>query len=313
LNKGTKEILLINVKNPFKRYFFATRPAFLTATLAACLLGFASASFNGPGIKPFNLLLTVLIAVVLHAAFNVLNDYYDAISGTDANNVDRIYPFTGGSRFIQNKILTLKQTAVLGYGLLATAILGGLWLVLNTGLGLLMIGIFGVFLGWAYSAPPLKLNSHGWGELAVFFGFLGVTIGADFVQRQAFHYSPIWVGVPYALLVTNLLYINQFPDLKADAAVGKRHWVARLSTTRAVLVYPALILIAGIWQLSMALLGRLPFISVIALLPMLLSLRAAGLLRRYAQQPTQLRSAIQLTIVAMLSHAMLLSASLFFG
>jgi 1,4-dihydroxy-2-naphthoate octaprenyltransferase len=33
---------------------------------------------------------------------NVVNDYYDHLNGTDAANVERIFPFTGGSRFIQN-------------------------------------------------------------------------------------------------------------------------------------------------------------------------------------------------------------------
>ena len=34
--------------------------------------------------------------------------------------------------------------------------------------------------------------------------------------------------MPYALLVANLLYINQFPDRKADAAAGKNNLVVRL-------------------------------------------------------------------------------------
>ena len=35
------------------------------------------------------------------------------------------------------------------------------------------------------------------------------------------------------LLVTNLLFINQFPDRAADAASGKRHWVVRLAPASA--------------------------------------------------------------------------------
>jgi len=60
---------------------------------------------------------------------NVLNDYYDALNGTDANNTARVFPFTGGGRFIQNGVLTLRETAVSGAALLAVVVLAGLWLM----------------------------------------------------------------------------------------------------------------------------------------------------------------------------------------
>src|SRR3970040_263437 len=86
-------------------------------------------------------------------------------------------------------------------------------------------GRAGLFTAWAYSAPPLKLNSRGLGEACVAMGFGLIAVGADYVQRAEFSLFPVVAVLPYALLVTNLLYINQFPELKADAATGKRHWV----------------------------------------------------------------------------------------
>jgi 1,4-dihydroxy-2-naphthoate polyprenyltransferase len=243
----------------------------------------------------------------------VLNDYFDALNGTDNINVERVYPFTGGSRFIQNQLLSLKQTLQFAYILLAVVIIGGIWLVARVGVGLLMIGVVGVFLGWAYSASPLRLSSRGLGELAVMLGFLGVTIGADFVQRGTFSFEPILIGFPYALLVTNLLFINQFPDIKADAIVGKRHLVVLLKPELAVYLYPLLVLGSIFWVLNLVVIHRLPALSMLSTLPMLLSFRAAWVLKRFAKQPAQLRPAIQLTIVAMLSHALILSIILFFG
>lgn len=302
-----------HLSNPVKRYFFATRPAFLTATMAACLLGFASANFGNVPMQWSLLVLTLVLATILHASVNVLNDYFDALNGTDNINVERVYPFTGGSRFIQNQLLSLKQTLQFAYILLAVVIIGGIWLVAHVGLGLLMIGVVGVFLGWAYSASPLRLNSRGLGELAVMLGFLGVTIGADFVQRGTFSFEPILIGFPYALLVTNLLFINQFPDIKADAIVGKRHLVVLLKPELAVYLYPLLVLGSIFWVLNLVVIHRLPALSMLSTLPMLLSFRAAWVLKRFAKQPAQLRPAIQLTIVAMLSHALILSIILFFG
>jgi 1,4-dihydroxy-2-naphthoate octaprenyltransferase len=276
------------------------------ATLAAFLLGMTGATVSGVGLHVQSAVLAVLLALMVHAAVNVLNDYFDALNGTDAINTERLYPFTGGSRFIQNGVLTTKQTAYFGYLLLAVAMLGGLWLSWLVGSGLLVIGTIGVFIGWAYSAAPLRLNSRGLGELCVLLGFIGITVGADFVQRQAFSFQPLIVGMPYALLVTNLLYINQFPDCKADAVTGKHHLVVRLPYNQAILVYPIIATLAFAWLVFFVYIGKLPMLAMISALPLLFSARASWLLRQCSAKPAYLLSAIQLTLAVMLSHALLL-------
>lgn len=308
-----KEPTASDYQSVLKCYFFATRPAFLLATLAACLLGFASVKNSDIALKPALALVTILLALLVHAAVNVLNDYFDALNGTDDLNGDRVYPFTGGSRFIQNGILTTKQTAQFGYALLACAMLGGLWLVLKVGSGLLLIGGVGVLVGWAYSATPFKLNSRGLGEFCVQIGFLGLIVGADYVQRSAFAWQPIVVGLPYALLVTNLLFINQFPDCKADILAGKRHWVTRLPLVTAVVIYPVITVLAFAWLAGMVMVNALPIIALLATLPLMFSLRAAGILKQCYATPVELRPAIQLTLVAMLGHALILTLVLFWN
>lgn len=305
--KNLAEPSAIIYANPLACYFAATRPAFLTATLAACLLGLAGAAYSGVGLQPETAVLTVLLALLVHAGVNVLNDYFDALNGTDALNSERLYPFTGGSRFIQNDVLTISQTANFGYLLLVVAMLGGVWLSWMVGAGLLLIGVLGVLIGWAYSASPLSLNGRGLGELCVLAGFLGIVVGADFVQRQAFSFQPIIVGMPYALLVTNLLYINQFPDRKADAMAGKRNLVVRLPLDQAVLFYPLLVTLAFVWLTFFVYTESLPLLAMLSALPLLFSARAALLLRKYAATPAYLLSAIKLTLATMLSHALFLT------
>ncbi|MGB7814831.1 MAG: prenyltransferase [Methylotenera sp.] len=311
MSKPAIEPAPASFSNPFVRYFAATRPAFLMATLAACLLGQAGAIYSGIQIQASTTVLTILLALLVHAGVNVLNDYFDALNGTDAINTERLYPFTGGSRFIQNGVLTPKQTAYFGYLLLGVAILGGLWLSRQVGAGLLIIGAVGTFIGWAYSAAPLRLNGHGLGELCVLMGFLGIVVGADYVQRRTFSLEPLAVGMPYTLLVTNLLYINQFPDRKADAVAGKRHLVVRLPLDKAVMVYPILAVLALAWLGLMLALGKLPMPSILSALPLLFSARAWWLLRQFAATPAHLLPAIRLTLAAMMSHAFLLAFVLF--
>jgi 1,4-dihydroxy-2-naphthoate octaprenyltransferase len=297
-------------QNPLLRYFAATRPAFLSASLIAVLLGMASARHDNVQPHLGLAVITLLLALLVHAAVNVLNDYYDALNGTDEANTERLFPFTGGSRFIQNGVLSRRQTAIYGYLLLGLSILGGCWLVPQVGLGLLWIGMAGLFIGWAYSATPLKLNSRGLGELCVLSGFLGVVIGADFVQRQAFSLTPILIGLPYALLATNLLFINQFPDRKADTAAGKHHWVVRLPLPTATKIYPIIAGLALAWIVALTLVGRLPPITLLSTLPVLFSFRAAIILVRHAGTPAALLPAIRLTLIAMLSHGILMAGLL---
>lgn len=293
--------------NPIQLYFAATRPAFLLATLAACSLGIAGAVYSGVTFQFSMALITISLALLVHAGVNVLNDYFDALSGTDAMNNERLYPFTGGSRFIQNGVLTTSQTAYFGYALLIIAMLGGLYLSWLVGASLLAIGALGVLIGWAYSASPLSLNGRGLGELCVLAGFLGIVLGADFVQRRTLSLQPFMVGMPYALLVTNLLFINQFPDRKADAAAGKRHLVVRLPLTKAVRIYPLLAMLAVLWLCYFVNLGNLPILALISALPIIFSIKATLILREFAAMPAQLKPAIQLTLAAMLSHALLLT------
>jgi 1,4-dihydroxy-2-naphthoate octaprenyltransferase len=307
------EPTLATFQNPLARYFAATRPAFLTASLMACLIGLAIAWHGGLVFDVPLALVTLLFALLAHAGANVLNDYYDALNGTDAQNTERVFPFTGGSRFIQNGVLTLAQTARFGYALMFCVILAGLWLMASSSPQLLYIGLAGLFIGWAYSAPPFWLNSRGLGELCVAAGMLTITVGADFVQRKSFAAAPFIAGLSYALLATNLLYINQFPDRTADTAAGKLHWVARLPVQQARWGYVLIVALAYIWLLSSVLLGWLPALALLALLALPLSVQAARLLLRHAAQPQQLGGAIKLTITALIAHGALLALGLILG
>lgn len=299
--------------HPVARYFAATRPAFLSASLMACVVGLAIAWHGGLAFDIPLALVTLLFALLAHAGANVLNDYYDALNGTDAQNTQRIFPFTGGSRFIQNGVLTPAQTRNFGFALMAGVTAAGLWLMERSAPQLMYVGLAGLFIGWAYSAPPFRLNSRGLGELCIAAGFLAIVVGADFVQRKTFAMVPVVAGLSYALLVANLLYINQFPDRAADTAAGKLHWVARLPVSRARWGYLLIAASAHAWLIAAVVAGLLPLWVLLGLLSLPMSFEAAHQLLRYAERPQQLAGAIKLTIVAAMVHGAALSIGLILG
>lgn len=293
--------------------FAATRPAFLSVTLVGCLIGLACARGSGVVLDPLAAALTVLFALVAHAGVNVINDYHDALNGADAANTGRLFPYTGGSRFIQNGVLGVRETGRFGYGLLAAVVPAGLWLAWQAGPGLLLIGAAGLFVGWAYSAPPLALMSRGLGELAITAGWLLVVVGSDYVQRGSFSPLPLAAGLSYALLVANLLFINQFPDCAGDAAAGKRTLVVRLGPAVAKWGYLLIALCAYTWLVAMVAAGVLPQKAGAAALTLVFSFAAARELISHADEAAELVPAIRRTILAANLHGLALAAALAFA
>lgn len=281
-----------------------TRPAFLLLTVVACVLGTATASACGCGLDLPLALGAMALAVLAHAAGNVLNDLHDARNGADAANTQGLFPFTGGSRLIQNGLVNERQTADLAKGLLLFLLPAGLLLAVKVGGGVLWLGAAGLLLAWAYSAPPLRLMSRGLGELTVALVWFLVVVGADYVQRRQFFIIPASAAAGFALMVASLLLVNGFPDAAADARVGKRTLVVRLGATPAALLYAALVLAAHAW-LALSVWWLIPPRPALwGLVSLPLSLAAIGWLWVCRHRPAQLRPALALTVAATLLHGL---------
>lgn len=294
----------------FGTWIAATRPSFLTVTLIGVLIGNACAFYNH-AFRSWSLaLVSLCFALIAHAGANVLNDYYDARSGCDALNVDRIAPFTGGSRLIQNGKLTEQATYIYGYTLLAVVVPAGLWLIGQSDSWLLGIGLIGLVCAWAYSAPPLKLQSRGLGEIAITLAWCAIVVGSDYVQTQSLNQTALYAGLSYAPLVANVLFVNQVPDRSADAAVGKNTLIVRWSPSFTLWGSLALygisftILAAGILS------GALPHWSSLALLAALPAGRALATLYIDPVDPRHLAHAIPATIMSCLLFGLLLATGL---
>ncbi len=298
--------------NTWQLHWRMIRPGFLSITVVACLVGLAAAAACGCGFDGTKAAATVVLAVLAHAGANVLNDYHDAVNGADAANHQGLYPFTGGSRLIQQGCVSLGDTWRWGWTLMGLAAGGGLLLALNSAPGLLLIGLAGVLLAWAYSAPPFALMTRGLGELSVAACWSLVVVGADFVQRGQWFVIPAQVAVGFGILVANILLINGVPDAPADASAGKRTLATRLSGKGVATLYTLLVLAAHGWLVLGVWLLIPPTSTLWALLSLPLGLRAAWLLWQHNRQgdTTKLRQAIVLTIVAANLHGLALAVGL---
>ncbi|MCP5150043.1 MAG: prenyltransferase [Ectothiorhodospiraceae bacterium] len=230
----------------------ATRPRFLAASLLPVLVGIALTIGDG-AIAPDVLICCVLAVALVHSGANVLNDVWDDATGADVGNDDRISPYTGGSRVIQDGRLSRDAMTRLGACLVATSALPAIWLVHRVGLSVLALGAAGVVLAVVYSAPPLRLCARGLGELvvAVAFGVLPV-VGMAWVGWRPPDMAVLLAAAAVAAWVVAVLLANEIPDRRADAASGKHTLVVRLGVdgARALLVavhLAALAAVAGMW------------------------------------------------------------------
>jgi len=276
----------------------ATRPQFFTVIILPILLGTAVA-WNLQGVfYPLYLALSLLAGIFIHAGINVLNDYFDHLNQTDVFNHSPLTPFAGGSRMIQNGILTVTETYWFGLSLILVAIIIGSFLVSVRGLPLLGIGIVGILSGYFYSAPPVSFIDKGIGELLIGlnFGILAV-LGAYYVQTQDLSLIAIIASLPLTGLVTAILYINEFPDHNADKQAGKNNLVVRFGPASARAIYPVLIGLSFIAIALGVVFESLPLFSLASLLALPLGFFAIKNLYRNYDKLTALIPAIKSTIM----------------
>ena len=212
-----------SVSRAVKRLLLAPRPQFFPASILPVLLGTAWGFREAGALDATAFALALAATVLVHAGANVVNDVCDDIGGSDAINIGRIYPFTGGSRFIQTGIMDRRAMQRLGFCLLAAAAFLGIALAALKGALVIALGLIGMALAAAYSAKPFQLSARGLGELAVAIG-LGVlpVMGAAWLQSGSLGFDTLLVSLPVSLWVLNILLINEIPDIEADGAVGKR-------------------------------------------------------------------------------------------
>lgn len=292
------------------------RAPFFTASIVPVLVGGAAAFYTTGSLDWGKFLLTLLGMVALHAAANIWNDYLDYQSGCDPNNPARTI-FNGGSNVIAEGLLgerAMRNAALLAYG-----IGGGCGLALAAWMGrpgwvVLLLGAVGVAISYTYTARPIFLAGRGLGELgvALSFGLLAVP-GTFFVQTGDFSWSAFFASLPVAGLITAVLWINQFPDIPADHAVGKDNLVVRLGPARARCGYYALLGLTYGGVLLGCALGVLPLWALLSLASLPLALRSARILHRRYGERAALLPAQAGTIQTHLLTGLLLTLGLLLG
>lgn len=286
---------------------------FYTAVLVPSLLGAAVARYQTGSFSWSLLLITLTGLCLAHAGTNMANDYYDYLSGNDVINTN-YSPFNGGTRVIVEGLLRPEQVLRASLLCYALAVLTGIYLAWLRGAPVLVFMLIGLICSFFYSADPVRLAHHGVGEIFVGLNFGPmIVLGSYYVQTQQVSWLPFLASLPVGLLIAAVLYINQYPDLEADRAVGKNNLVVRWGTERALPGYYALL--AGPYAIVLAsvYLGLMPYSALLALFTVPLAGVAVMVARAFHGQPKRLRPANALTVGIHLLTGLLLGSGFFIG
>lgn len=267
----------------------------------------ASETFDGVAFG-----LALAATVLVHAGANVLNDVCDDLSGGDRANPDRIHPYTGGSRIIQNRVMTARGLMRWSLVLFAAAGVLGAALAVIKGPAVLLFGGAGIALGVFYSAPLTRLSAIGLGEgaVALAFGVLPVT-GAAWLQGGAMSVDLLLVSLAVAMWTGAILIIAEVPDMPADTAVGRRTLVVRLGRRGAQLLYFGVHIAAVAVVVALAARGVMPWGFLAG--PLVLLIVAGGAARAITSADRAwLKRGIETTFVVHGAGCLWLAGWLFF-
>jgi 1,4-dihydroxy-2-naphthoate octaprenyltransferase len=256
------------------------RVPFLVLPPVCVLLGVGTAVWSQGRINGWHALLVFVGSVAAHISVNVLNEYFDFKSGLDLKT--QRTPFSGGSGTLPAQPEMARY--VLGTGLATLALTGliGIYFLTVWGLGLLPVGLLGLvmifsYTNWITRYPLLCLLAPGLG-----FGTFMV-MGTDYVLTGQYSWTAFFASLVPFFLVSNLLLLNQFPDVEADKTVGRRHYPIVIGRKASSIIYGAFLLGSYLSIIAGWALGYLPPLALLGLLTLPLAVVAAIGAYRYAE------------------------------
>jgi 1,4-dihydroxy-2-naphthoate octaprenyltransferase len=255
----------------FSKWLIVTRAAVFTMTATSGLIGgLLAIGTAGASVNYWYLALSIIGLVIAHASNNMINDYFDLEGGVDTDEYVRAlyapHPILSG--WLSKAQL---RNAILLMNLLDLAIL--VFLVSVRGPWVAAFALGGLFISVFYVAPPIKLKHRGLGEPGVFVVWGPLMIAGTYFVATGTLPGWVWIAsLPYAILVTTVLFGKHIDKISADTAKGIHTLPVILGEARARRVAQALMIAFYPIVIGSALVGWVgPFVLLVVFgIPLLL-------------------------------------------
>ena len=219
------------MKHSFKEWFAVTRYWSFPVSTMPVIVTFAWLFSRGEipcEFKPYLVLILSLLGVMLlHAAGNVLSDYFDYKTGVDNENAFAV-PNLVFKKFEPKEYLRFSII------LFILGIAAGIAVTLLSGTGLLIIGGVAVLLTMLYSF----LKYHALGDLDIFivFGVL-IVLGAAYAFTGTFRPDALILAIPVGIITVSVLHANNTYDTNSDREAGIKTFGMLIGLKPAAILY----------------------------------------------------------------------------
>lgn len=283
-----------------------TRPHTLTASFAPVFLGTMIALYESK-IDWLLFIAMLLACLLIQAATNMFNEYYDFVRGLDSEESVGI-----GGAIVRNgvKPKTVMQLALLLY--VIAAILG-IYICYESSWLLLVVGAISMAVGYFYTGGPYPISSTPFGELfsGLFMGMLIVLI-AVYIQVGTVPLFAILLSVPSALLVAAIMLSNNIRDLVEDTAGGRKTMAILVGRKNAIAILASYFVLSYLWIVALVLLQVITPWSLLVLLSLKKPIHAIKLFKQ-TENPVQVAPAMKDTALTNTIFVFLLGIGLLIG
>jgi 1,4-dihydroxy-2-naphthoate polyprenyltransferase len=235
------------------------RPFSFTASVLPVSVGGAIALSQGRMHWPL-FIAALLGALGLHIGTNVTNEIYDVRHGIDSITSPRM-----SMAILKGRITERGAFAVAWSGFIL-AVLMGIFLLLQRGWPIVLLGLIGFIGGYFYTAPPFQYKYRALG-LPLVFLLMGplMVVGSYYAVTGTFDANLLVVSLPVGLLVTAILHGNEWRDVAEDTRHGFTTFSAQVGRDAAHWVYVMLILGAYVAVGLAVMVGALPTLALLTL------------------------------------------------
>ena len=208
------------------------------AAILPALIAMACAAANGYTVSAVMALVLLAICILMQAAVNTFNDYYDYVKGSDSaeDNVDPT-----DAVLVYNNV-NPRSALMLAVGFLVVAFALGAYVIWQTGWIPLVIGIVGAIVVVLYSAGKTPISYLPIGELMSGF-VMGGLIPLACYQALTKCFDPLMLvwALPTIIGVGLIMLTNNTCDVEKDIESGRKTLPVLLGRSRARALYHALV------------------------------------------------------------------------
>jgi 1,4-dihydroxy-2-naphthoate octaprenyltransferase len=290
--------------SPVKLMWKMTRPHTLTATFAPVILGTVIALYET---KLDWLLFSamMLACLALQIATNLFNEYYDWKRGLDTAESVGI-----GGGIVRHglKPQNVLTVAILLYVLAAII---GVYICMNSSWWLMVIGLFGMAVGYFYTGGPLPIAYTPFGEL--FSGLLmgtGFVLIALFIQTNTLTVQSVLISIPLGILVGAINMSNNIRDIEEDTKGGRKTLAILLGREKGIIALAIAFAVSYLWIVALVVIGYVSPWALVVFLTVKKPISAIQGFQKGATEPQYMRLAMKSTAMTNTIFGFLLSAGL---